>query len=118
MKIRALAEMYWCHRLVCWEVPGTYRPKHSTETALMKVQHDISNQLHKGRGVALVLLDLSAAFDTINPDGVQAFRQGGVWGGGGGSGPPPTQHHRGEIPPLVGKENKIIFHMLVSFQFK
>ena len=49
---------------------SAYRPKHSTETALMKVQHDISDQLDKGRGVALVLLDLSAAFDTINPDGV------------------------------------------------
>ena len=35
----------------------------------MKVQHDISDQLDKGRGVALVLLDLSAAFVTINPDG-------------------------------------------------
>ena len=36
----------------------------------MKVQHDISDQLDKGRAVALVLLDLSAAFDTINLDGV------------------------------------------------
>ena len=36
----------------------------------MKVQHDISNHLDKGRGVALALLDLSAAFDTINPDGL------------------------------------------------
>ena len=43
---------------------------HYAETALMKVQHDISDQLDKGRGVALVLLDLSAASDTINPDGV------------------------------------------------
>ena len=34
----------------------------------MKVQHDISDQLDKGRCVALVLLNLSAAFDTINPD--------------------------------------------------
>ena len=31
---------------------------------------DVSDQLDKGRGVALVLLDLSAAFDTIDPDGV------------------------------------------------
>ena len=44
--------------------------QHSIETALMKVQHDISDQLDKGRGVALGLPDLSAAFDTINPDGV------------------------------------------------
>ena len=49
---------------------SAYRPKHSPETALMKVQHDISDQLDKGRSVALVLLDLSAAFDTINSAGV------------------------------------------------
>ena len=51
-------------------IQSAYRPKHSTEMSIMKVQHDISDQLDKGRGVALVLLDLSAAFDTINPDGV------------------------------------------------
>ena len=36
----------------------------------MKVQHDISRELDENRGVALVLLDLSAAFDTINTKGV------------------------------------------------
>ena len=49
---------------------SAYRPRHSTETALMSVQHDIVKELDQGKGVAMVLLDLSAAFDTINPQGV------------------------------------------------
>ena len=36
----------------------------------MRVQHDITKDLDQDRGVALVLLDLSAAFDTINTRGV------------------------------------------------
>ena len=47
-----------------------YRPNHSTETALMRVQHDITKELDQDRGVALVLLDLSVAFDTITTRGV------------------------------------------------
>ena len=39
---------------------------HSVETALMKVQNDILMELDNSRGVLLVLLDLSAAFDTID----------------------------------------------------
>ena len=49
---------------------SAYRPNHSTETALMRAQHDITKELDQDRGVALVLLDLSAAFDTINTRGV------------------------------------------------
>ena len=49
---------------------SAYRPNHSTETALMRVQHDITKELDQDRGVALVLLDLSAPFDTINTRGV------------------------------------------------
>ena len=45
---------------------SAYKAKHSTETALMKVQNDILLELDKKRGVVLVLLDLSAAFDTID----------------------------------------------------
>ena len=36
----------------------------------MRVQHDITKELDQDRDVALVLLDLSAAFDTINTRGV------------------------------------------------
>ena len=45
---------------------STYRTKHSTETALLRVQNDILFNIDKGKGILLVLLDLSAAFDTID----------------------------------------------------
>lgn len=47
---------------------SAYKQYHSTETALVKVQNDILTNLDKKRGVILVLLDLSAAFDTIDHD--------------------------------------------------
>ncbi len=42
------------------------RESHSTETALLRVQNDTLMELDKGKVVMLVLLDLSAAFDTID----------------------------------------------------
>ena len=45
---------------------SAYRTKHSTETALLRVQNDILFNIDKGKGILLVLLDLSAAFDTID----------------------------------------------------
>ena len=45
---------------------SAYRMCHSTETALLKVQSDVLHAMHKKHMVALVLLDLSAAFDTID----------------------------------------------------
>ena len=44
---------------------SAYRPGHSTETALLKIQDDINRGLDAGAGSLLVLLDISAAFDTI-----------------------------------------------------
>ena len=49
-------------------VQSAYRPSHSTETALLKVQNDILRFLDSSQGVILILLDLSAAFDTIDHD--------------------------------------------------
>ena len=45
---------------------SAYRACHSTETALVRVQNDILRTLDQGGGAILVLLDLSAAFDTID----------------------------------------------------
>ena len=45
---------------------SAYRPSHSTETALVRVCNDILLSLDQRKAVSLVLLDLSAAFDTID----------------------------------------------------
>ena len=45
---------------------SAYRSCHSTETALLRVHNDIVHLVSKKKTVMLVLLDLSAAFDTID----------------------------------------------------
>ena len=50
------------------KMQSEYKPAHSTETALLKIQNDILLKLDAKQGVILVLLDLSAAFDTIDHD--------------------------------------------------
>ena len=45
---------------------SAYKQFHSTETALLRVKNDILLSLDRQTGVILVLLDLSAAFDTID----------------------------------------------------
>ena len=48
---------------------SSYRDKHSTESALMiKVQNDIISSLDTGSSAILLMLDPSAAFDTIDHD--------------------------------------------------
>lgn len=47
---------------------SAYRPHHSTETSMLKIFNDVLLQLDRGAEVALVMLDLSAAFDTIDHD--------------------------------------------------
>jgi exonuclease III len=44
---------------------SAYKSFHSTESALLKVQNDILSYIDNRKGVILVLLDLSAAFDTV-----------------------------------------------------
>jgi len=45
---------------------SAYRSSHSTETALLKVKSDILNMMDNNCCVMLVMLDLTAAFDTID----------------------------------------------------
>ncbi len=45
---------------------SAYRPAHSTESALLCVHNDILQAMNKGQITLLVLLDLSAAFDTVD----------------------------------------------------
>ena len=45
---------------------SAYKEQHSVETALIKVHNDILCALDGNNAVALILLDLSAAFDTVD----------------------------------------------------
>ena len=45
---------------------SAYRPDHSSETALLKVDVDLFLSLNKGNICVLDLLDFSSAFDTID----------------------------------------------------
>ena len=45
---------------------SAYRQYHSTETALLKVTNDILMTINSRRDAILILLDLSAAFDTLD----------------------------------------------------
>ena len=58
---------------------SAYRKFHSTETALLKIHNDILSSMDDGRVTALTLLDLSAAFDTI--DHTILLRRLGNWFG-------------------------------------
>ena len=61
------------------DYPSAYRKFHSTETALLKIHNDILSSMDDGRVTALTLLDLSAAFDTI--DHTILLRRLGNWFG-------------------------------------
>ena len=45
---------------------SAYRMFYSTETAMLRVINDALREIDSGHEVVLVLLDLSAAFDTID----------------------------------------------------
>ena len=50
------------------EFQSAYRKCHSTETALVRIVNDILLEMDQKKCVALVMLDLSAAFDTVSHD--------------------------------------------------
>ena len=58
---------------------SAYRKFHSTETTLLKIHNDILSSMDDGKVTALTLLDLSAAFDTI--DHTVFLRRLGNWFG-------------------------------------
>ncbi len=43
-----------------------FKPRHSTETALLRVSNDLLLAVDSGNSAVLVLLDLTAAFDTVS----------------------------------------------------
>ena len=45
---------------------SAYRQGHCTETALIKVKDDITRSIDRDEGVLMAMLDLSAAFDTVD----------------------------------------------------
>ena len=45
---------------------SAYRKFHSTETALVRIHHDLRIALDSKQCIMMVMLDLSAAFDTVN----------------------------------------------------
>lgn len=59
------------HRLY-EDYQSAYRPLHSTETVLLSVQGDLLKALDQQNGVLMVLLDLTAAFDTVSHDALLA----------------------------------------------
>ena len=48
------------------EYQSAYKMLHSTETALLRVKHDIAGALDRNHAMMFVMLNLSAAFDTID----------------------------------------------------
>ena len=47
---------------------SAYKPAFSTETLLVKIHSDIMNSMDKQEVTMLILIDLSAAFDTVRLD--------------------------------------------------
>ena len=66
---RVVANQIQCHMIknnLFPQLQSAYRSHHNTETAALKVRNDLLMNMNKGHVSLLVLLDLSAAFDTVD----------------------------------------------------
>ena len=54
------------HNNLLSPLQSAYRPKHSTETALLRIVNDLLTAMDNNKICILTLLDLSVAFDTID----------------------------------------------------
>ena len=57
---------YFCDNDLNESLQSAYKKHHSYETALLLVQSDVLKSVDNKQCVVLLLLDLSAAFDTVN----------------------------------------------------
>ena len=55
---------------------SAYKHLHSTETALLKIHNDICMSMDSGKTTTFVLLDLSAAFDTLDHSNITELLSG------------------------------------------
>ena len=62
---------------------SAYKTGHSTETALLSIKNEVHLSLSRGEPAALILLNLSTAFDTIDLSTLLHYLQ--IWFGIGGS---------------------------------
>ena len=69
-----------CNKLLS-DLQSAYHPHHITESALLKVINDLISAMDDGKISVLVLLDLSAAFDTIDHE-ILLHRRHNVFGFG------------------------------------
>ena len=63
---RVVAKQLTSHNKLDNPHQSAYKPGHSAETALLSVKNEVHLSLACGEPMALVLLDLSAMFDTID----------------------------------------------------
>ena len=82
MVVKQLLEHIHVHDL---ENPyqSAYKAGHSTEIALLSIKNKVHMSLSRGEPTALVLLDLFAAFDTIDQSTLLSSLP--IWFGVGGS---------------------------------
>ena len=57
---------YLCDNNLNESLQSAYKKDHSCETALLRIQNDILKSIDDKQCVVLLLLDLSAAFDTVD----------------------------------------------------